>query len=76
MTDATQHFKTEAAGTPTAPGRYVDVNAITSLELVPGLLFRPVLGERTMLNFVVLRAAHGGADARARGGADRSRAGG
>jgi quercetin dioxygenase-like cupin family protein len=52
MTDATQHFSTESAGTPTAPGRYVDVNAIRSLELVPGLLFQPVVGERTMLNFV------------------------
>ncbi len=52
MTDARQHFTTEAAGTATAPGRYVDVNAISSLELVPGLLFQPVLGERTMLNFV------------------------
>ncbi|MGD0195382.1 MAG: cupin domain-containing protein [Candidatus Dormibacteria bacterium] len=52
MTDATQHFTTQAAGTPTAPGRYVDVNAISPLELVPGLLFQPVLGERTMLNFV------------------------
>jgi quercetin dioxygenase-like cupin family protein len=52
MTDAAQHFSTEAEGTPSAPGRYVDVNAITTLELVPGLLFRPVLGERTMLNFV------------------------
>ena len=52
MTDAAQHFSTEAEGTPSAPGRYVDVNAIATLELVPGLLFRPVLGERTMLNFV------------------------
>jgi quercetin dioxygenase-like cupin family protein len=51
-TGATQHFTTQAAGTPTAPGRYVDVNAISPLELVPGLLFQPVLGERTMLNFV------------------------
>jgi quercetin dioxygenase-like cupin family protein len=52
MTDAAHHFSTQAAGTPTAPGRYVDVNAISSIELVPGLIFRPVLGERTMLNFV------------------------
>jgi quercetin dioxygenase-like cupin family protein len=52
MTDAARHFTTEAEGAPSAPGRYVDVNAITTLELVPGLLFRPVLGERTMLNFV------------------------
>ena len=52
MTDAALHFSTEAAGAPTAPGRYVDVNAISSIELVPGLIFRPILGERTMLNFV------------------------
>src|SRR5580698_2295670 len=52
MTDAEEHFATTADGTPTAPGRYVDVTAIQSVELVPGLLFRPVVGERTMLNFV------------------------
>jgi quercetin dioxygenase-like cupin family protein len=52
MTNAAQHFTTEAAGTPTAPGRYVDVDAIDSIEFVPGLGFRPVLGERTMVNFV------------------------
>ncbi|HEY8672657.1 MAG TPA: cupin domain-containing protein [Candidatus Dormibacteraeota bacterium] len=52
MTDAAHHFSTETAGAPTSPGRYVDVNAIGSIELVPGLIFRPVLGERTMLNFV------------------------
>ena len=52
MTDAAHHFSTQATGTPAAPGRYVDVNAISSIELVPGLIFRPVLGERTMLNFV------------------------
>jgi len=28
------------------------VNAITPVEFVPGLEFRPVLGERTMTNFV------------------------
>lgn len=46
------HFSSEAAGTPTARGRYVDVTAITPVEFVPGLEFRPVLGERTMTNFV------------------------
>jgi quercetin dioxygenase-like cupin family protein len=45
------HFS-EAGGTPTAAGRYVDVNAIQPVEFVPGLEFRPVLGERTMTNFV------------------------
>ena len=52
MTDADQHFTTRADGEPTAPGRYVDVDAIESVEFLPGLGFRPVLGERTMLNFV------------------------
>jgi quercetin dioxygenase-like cupin family protein len=45
------HFS-EAGGTPTAAGRYVDVRAIEPVEFVPGLEFRPVLGERTMTNFV------------------------
>lgn len=52
MTDAEQHFTTRAGGTPTAPGRYVDVDSIEPAEFLPGLGFRPVLGERTMLNFV------------------------
>jgi quercetin dioxygenase-like cupin family protein len=49
--DAT-HFNTHAEGSPSAPGRYVDVNAIESVEFVPGLGFQPVLGERSMVNFV------------------------
>ena len=52
MTSSSQHFTTDAGGTPTAAGRYVDVNAIESVEFVSGLGFRPVLGERTMVNFV------------------------
>ena len=52
MTSDQQHFSTVAGGTPTAPGRYVDVSAIPSVEFVPGLGFQPVLGERTMVNFV------------------------
>lgn len=46
------HFTTDAGGTPTAKGRYVDVSAVAPVEFVPGLEFRPVLGERTMTNFV------------------------
>jgi quercetin dioxygenase-like cupin family protein len=49
---ANPHFSTEAGGTPTAKGRYVDVSTIAPVEFVPGLEFRPVLGERTMTNFV------------------------
>ena len=46
------HFSTEAGGTPTAPGRYVEVAGIEPVEFVPGLEFRPVLGERMLTNFV------------------------
>jgi unsaturated pyranuronate lyase len=52
MSSDRQHFSTEGALTPEATGRYVDVDRIEPVELVPGLGFRPVLGENTMLNFV------------------------
>ena len=49
---STPHFSTEAGGKPTAEGRFVDVSKIESVEFVPGLMFQPVLGERTLVNFV------------------------
>src|ERR1700680_4042935 len=52
MSDAAQHFTTIAGGRPKEPGRYVDVGAIDAVEFVPGLVFRPVVGNGTMLNFV------------------------
>ena len=52
MTDAQAHFGTEAAGEPAGPGRYVRIDKIASAEFVPGLTFRPVLGQRAMANFV------------------------
>ncbi|GGS33989.1 MULTISPECIES: cupin domain-containing protein [Actinokineospora] len=48
----TEHFSTEAKGTPTAPGRYVTVGDIDPVEFVEGLAFRPVLGQSAMANFV------------------------
>lgn len=48
---ARPHFST-GGGTPTAAGRFVDVDAIEPVAFVPGLDFRPVLGEQTMVNFV------------------------
>lgn len=48
---ASSHFGS-VGGTPTAAGRFVDVSAIPPVEFVPGLEFRPVLGSRTMTNFV------------------------
>ncbi len=52
MTDAAAHFTTEALGEPAGTGRYVNIDVITPAELVPGLGFRPVLGQRAMANFV------------------------
>jgi quercetin dioxygenase-like cupin family protein len=52
MSDAQAHFTTEALGEPAGTGRYVHIDTITSAEFVPGLTFRPVLGQRAMANFV------------------------
>ena len=52
MSDAATHFTTEAKGEPAGPGRYVHIDSVTSAEFVPGLTFRPVLGQRAMANFV------------------------
>jgi quercetin dioxygenase-like cupin family protein len=46
------HFSLEPGGVPTAEGRFVDVSAIERVEFVPGLGFQPVLGEKTLVNFV------------------------
>ena len=50
--DAASHFSTEPGGTPDGPGRYVNVDDITPAEFLPGLGFRPVLGQKAMTNFV------------------------
>jgi unsaturated pyranuronate lyase len=50
--DAASHFTTEALGERGGVGRYVNVDAVTPVEFLPGLGFRPVLGERGMANFV------------------------
>jgi len=52
MTDASMHFTAEAQGEPAGPGRYVRVDEIASAEFVPGLTFRPVLGDGVLTNFV------------------------
>lgn len=49
-----EHFLAERGGVPTAPGRFVDVDAIEALEILPGLRFRPVAGERSLTNIVTL----------------------
>jgi unsaturated pyranuronate lyase len=52
MTQSIQHFSTEPGGTPTAPGRYLAVEDVEPVEFVAGLVFRPVLGEGSLVNFV------------------------
>jgi quercetin dioxygenase-like cupin family protein len=52
MSDAASHFSTEAGGEPAGPGRYVRVDDIKPAEFIPGLEFRPVLGDKGMANFV------------------------
>ena len=50
--DAASHFATEALGERGGVGRYVNVDSVTPVEFLPGLGFRPVLGQRGMANFV------------------------
>jgi len=52
MTSSTSHFSLEGAEEPTAKGRYVTVADIETVSFAPGLDFRPVLGENTMVNVV------------------------
>jgi quercetin dioxygenase-like cupin family protein len=52
MAGEVPHFSTEPGGVPTAAGRFVRVSDVAPVEFVDGLEFRPVLGERTMTNFV------------------------
>jgi quercetin dioxygenase-like cupin family protein len=50
--DAPSHFTTEAQGERGGTGRYVNVDTLEPVEFLPGLGFRPVLGQRVMTNFV------------------------
>ena len=50
--DAASHFTTEALGERGGVGRYVHIDAVDAVEFLPGLGFRPVLGQRALVNFV------------------------
>jgi len=52
VTTSSDHFSTANPGTPAEDGRFVEVNAIEPVELLPGLTFRPVLGVGTLVNVV------------------------
>ena len=51
MTDSDPYFATDT-GVAESETRFVEVAAIDPIEIVPGLVFRPVLGERVLVNFV------------------------
>ncbi|HEY7280434.1 MAG TPA: cupin domain-containing protein [Actinomycetota bacterium] len=51
MTDRDAYFTTGSGSAPDR-GRYVDISGIPPIEIVPGLVFRPMLGERLLVNFV------------------------
>jgi quercetin dioxygenase-like cupin family protein len=52
LTESNDHFTDAAGGIPQAPGRFVSAGDIVPVEMLPGLEFQPVLGGRTLVNFV------------------------
>jgi quercetin dioxygenase-like cupin family protein len=52
VTDPASYFGTEPASQAAVGGSFVQWDAIDRIEMVPGLFFQPVLGERVMVNFV------------------------
>ena len=52
MSEANRYFATEASEQGSGKGTWVDWASLEALELVPGLRFQPVVGDRVMANFV------------------------
>jgi quercetin dioxygenase-like cupin family protein len=52
VTDADRYFAADDAGRSAAQGTYVRWDELEPIEMVPGLRFQPVVGERVMANFV------------------------
>jgi unsaturated pyranuronate lyase len=50
--DARAYFGTDPRLAPAGEGRYLDIDRLEMVEFVSGLQFRPVVGERMMVNFV------------------------
>lgn len=46
------HFTLEARGEPVDEGRFVDIGAIQPVQVVPGLDFRPIIGNQILVNHV------------------------
>ncbi|HWL64640.1 MAG TPA: cupin domain-containing protein [Actinomycetota bacterium] len=54
MTDPDRYFAQQGEAHGTQGGRFVDWDALDVIEMLPGLTFQPVLGDRLMVNFVRL----------------------
>ena len=52
MTDSDSYFAGDEAAQQTDGGTFVAWNEIDPIEMVPGLLFQPVVGDNVMVNFV------------------------
>jgi quercetin dioxygenase-like cupin family protein len=52
VTDPERYFATAAGERGSGEGNWVDWAAIDPIEMVPGLKFQPVVGDRVMANFV------------------------
>ena len=52
MTDPDRYFAGDADSQAEAKGTWVRWNELDPLEMVPGLTFQPVLGDKLMANFV------------------------
>jgi quercetin dioxygenase-like cupin family protein len=51
MTERDPYFATDT-GVAASTARFLEVAGISTIEVVPGLVFRPVLGQRVLVNFV------------------------
>ena len=54
MTDEADYFAKQEGATPAGKGAFFKWDEQEPIEVVPGLRFQPVLGERLMANFVHL----------------------
>jgi quercetin dioxygenase-like cupin family protein len=52
MTDAPHYFGTDTGAQEGGSGSFVQWDALAPIEMVPGLFFQPVVGDRVMTNFV------------------------
>lgn len=53
MSDVDRYFATEVPeGEPATGGKFVDLDDVLPVEFLPGLVFRPILTDEQMVNFI------------------------